>query len=242
MARNSVYDERMKRLNRASAAAFGVAVAVILLVPCVSSQVSGPPPSVTSLGFGGHSGSIHGTAPSVTSLGPRGYTPSSSFPQGASLFGTPRGNLNGHHHHRGGYYPWGGDYAVPYYGYDDSTDDDPPDDQYNGGPTVFDRRGPGTYVARPPESASSNSASDQQDKASAPGPPPASDQPQTVLIFKDGHELDVANYAIVGDTLFDLTEGHRRKIALSDLNLTATTKENEDRGIDFQLPAGAQAN
>jgi len=62
------------------------------------------------------------------------------------------------------------------------------------------------------------------------------------LIFKDGHQLEVANYAIVGDTLFDLTEGRRHKIALADLNLTATSKQNEGRGIDFQLPAGAGAN
>jgi len=243
MARNSVYDERMERLNRAPVAAFAVAIAAFVLVPVVCAQVNGPPASVTSLGFGGHNGTIHGTAPSVTSLGPRGYTSSSSFPQGASLFGAPRGNVNGHHHHRSGYYPWGGYYAVPYYGYDDSSDADvPPDDEYNGGPTIFDRRGPGNYAPRPPESASSNFASDQAGDASAPEPAPASEQPHTVLIFKDGHELDVANYAIVGDTLFDLTEGHRHKIALSDLNLTATAKQNEDRGIDFQLPAGAQAN
>ena len=41
---------------------------------------------------------------------------------------------------------WRG-YAVPYYGYYNSEDrlpTTPPDDQYNGGPTVFDRRGPGT--------------------------------------------------------------------------------------------------
>jgi hypothetical protein len=36
-----------------------------------------------------------------------------------------------------------------------------------------------------------------------------------------------------------LTAGHRQKIALADLDLTATAKQNDDRGIDFQLPATA---
>ena len=63
-----------------------------------------------------------------------------------------------------------------------------------------------------------------------------------MLVFKDGHQLEVENYAIVGATLYDLTEGHRRKVALSDLDLTSTAKQNDDRGIDFHLPAGAVAN
>jgi len=63
-----------------------------------------------------------------------------------------------------------------------------------------------------------------------------------VLVFKDGHQLDVSNYAIVGNTLFDLTPGHSRRIALADLNLDGTRQQNEERGILFELPASAQAN
>ncbi len=64
----------------------------------------------------------------------------------------------------------------------------------------------------------------------------------TVLVFKDGHQSEVENYAIFGQTLFDLTPGHRRKIALADLDLVATEKQNDDRGVTFQLPPGTQAN
>jgi hypothetical protein len=78
--------------------------------------------------------------------------------------------------------------------------------------------------------------------ASQPEVTPAPDQPQTVLVFKDGHQLEVANYAIVGSTLYDLTEGRRHKIALTDLDLTATSKQNDDRGIDFQVPVAPEAN
>jgi hypothetical protein len=40
----------------------------------------------------------------------------------------------------------------------------------------------------------------------------------------------------VGSNLFDLTPGHRLKIALSDLDLPATQKANDDQGVDFKLP------
>jgi len=66
---------------------------------------------------------------------------------------------------------------------------------------------------------------------------PVAVQPPTVLIFKDGHHSDVLNYAIVGDTLFDFADGRTRKILLADLDLPATHKANDDRGVDFQIPA-----
>jgi len=250
MAREMGYDGRMKRLNQASVAGFTVLLLVFLLLSTAGAQINGAPPSVTSLGFGGNPGSIHGVAPSVTSLGPRGYTPGNSpFPHGGSLFGVNSGrNINGHRHPHGSYYPWGGYYyAVPYYGYYDDSgyDDAPPEDQYNGGPTVFDRRGPG-QVPRPPAAESSapagqpNPASEPTEDAAAPTPEPA--QPETVLVFKDGHQLEVENYAIVGSTLYDLTEVRKHKIALDDLDLSATAKQNEDRGVDFQIPAKPAAN
>ncbi|MGA2358561.1 MAG: hypothetical protein ABSF66_06145 [Terriglobales bacterium] len=47
------------------------------------------------------------------------------------------------------------------------------------------------------------------------------------------------NYAIVGDTLFDFGTGRTKKILLTDLDLPATRKANDDRGVDFQVPASA---
>ena len=46
----------------------------------------------------------------------------------------------------------------------------------------------------------------------------------------------------MGEMLYDLSPGHRRKIALADLDLAATVKQNDDRGIDFRLPPGLQRN
>jgi hypothetical protein len=68
------------------------------------------------------------------------------------------------------------------------------------------------------------------------------DQPDTVLVFKDGHKLEVKNYAIQGDMLYDLTPGHPRKIALAELDVPATQKQNDDQGITFQLPAHSGGN
>ena len=50
------------------------------------------------------------------------------------------------------------------------------------------------------------------------------------------------NYAIVGSTLYDLSGGQRHKIALTDLDLRATAQQNDDRGVDFELPAGSTSN
>jgi hypothetical protein len=57
-----------------------------------------------------------------------------------------------------------------------------------------------------------------------------------VLVFKDGHQAEVQNYAIVAGTLFDLGAGRTHKIQLADLDLPATRKVNDDRGVDFQVP------
>jgi hypothetical protein len=47
---------------------------------------------------------------------------------------------------------------------------------------------------------------------------------------------------VVGNMLYDLTPGHHRKIAIADLDLTATAKQNDDLGINFQLPPSPEGN
>jgi hypothetical protein len=75
----------------------------------------------------------------------------------------------------------------------------------------------------------------------APLPParqarPTEILPATVLVFRDQHRQDVQNYAIVGQTLWNFAPEHTQKIPLSDLDLPATTKANDERGVDFRLP------
>lgn len=228
--------------------------AAVVLVSGAFAQ--GPPASVTSPGFGGNFGrSSNGVPASVTSPG-FGQTGSNRFffsqPTIHPFPGTrtPVGN----HHHNNNFFPnrsFGGAlYAVPYYVPVETVE--PVDDTmeqmsqqpgpYLGGPTMFDRRGPGVAVpVAPPERAPQRESESEMEAAPIAEPPAAAEQPETLLIFKDGHHVAVQNYAIVGDMLYDMTPGHSRKVLLADLDLDATMKQNDDRGIDFRLPPNSKA-
>lgn len=65
---------------------------------------------------------------------------------------------------------------------------------------------------------------------------PAPISPATVLVFKDGHTAEIHNYAIIGTTLWNLSESSARKIPLSELDVDATVKANDERGVTFKLP------
>jgi hypothetical protein len=207
----------------------------------LQAQINAPPTSVTSPGFGGRA--INGTPPSVTSLGPRGFAPNAGVPFRAQV----NGSHNGHHRRNGDnsfvgpyLYAYPVPYAVDSNDYTDAPDAAEDDTNYQGGPTVFDRRGSGARSYVPPVDDPPAAHPDVESDPVASDPPPAA--PPTVLVFKDGHQLEVSNYAIVGNTLFDLTPGHSRRIALADLNLDRTRQQNEENGIVFQLPAGTQAD
>lgn len=201
-------------------------------------QINGAPPSVTSPGFGGRP--INGTPPSVTSLGPRGFTPAPNLP-----FPKPPHPLrdgNEHRRHRNNNLAFPLIYAVPVpYAVDDNVVDDSAEDDsdYQGGPTIFDRRGSGasSYIPGVTDVPPAHSSPAFADPPSDPAPA----QEPTVLVFQDGRQLEVGNYAIVGATLIDLTPGHSRKIAIADLDLDATRRQNENRGVIFQLPASLQS-
>jgi hypothetical protein len=66
-------------------------------------------------------------------------------------------------------------------------------------------------------------------------------KPKTVmLVFRDKHVQEVENYAIVGNTLWWFSEQRAKKIPLSDLDLVATAKLNDERGTTFVLPPPAK--
>jgi hypothetical protein len=67
-------------------------------------------------------------------------------------------------------------------------------------------------------------------------PQPATPSIPKVVIFQDGHRLEIRNYAIVGQILWVLDGQGCPKFSLSDLNLGATQKENRDRGVSLSLP------
>ncbi|SRR5258708_14391338 len=163
----------------------------------------------------------------------------------------------------GGYYP--GYSPVIVAQQDDAATADE-DTEEGGGPTVFEHRGPRRAPAEEAYSRGyeegraaaedtrhdrrradaradgdergAKKSEERSEKTDAKGeeqPSPAV-VVKTVLVYKDAHKEEIANYAIVGDQLFDFTNG-KRKIAISELDLAATTKANDARGVDFQLPA-----
>jgi len=218
----------------------------------VRAQINGVPPSVTSIGFGGRL--INGVRPSVTSLGPNGSLPLLGLPPvGPSFFegccssfffpANPLAPQNPTRRHRdlkdpsilavGVVEP----VYIPYAAPDGEESDDAPEADAVHAPGA---RNPDRPSRRAEDRDASDSAP-RADTAARPEDPVATEppvtQPPTVLIFKDGHKSDVVNYAIVGDTLFDFGEGRTHKILLADLDLPATHKANDDRGVDFQIPA-----
>jgi len=82
---------------------------------------------------------------------------------------------------------------------------------------------------------------DEQESRYAPPPrPQAENKPEphepTTLVFRDQHKQEVLNYAIVGQSLWIFNEQKATKIPLSSLDLEATRKVNDERGIEFQIP------
>jgi hypothetical protein len=233
------YHHSVQRSFTAPVALFGLITAYLLLTTVVQAQINAAPTSVTSPGFGGRA--VNGTPSSVTSLGPRGYTPGPRV-----SFSAPRPQSRDGHHRRRNFVDSAPAvaYAVPVpYAVDMGAPEDDagdPDADYQGGPTIFDRRGSGadSYVPPVRDFSRPHALTEAESAPSVPDPP----QEPTLLIFKDGHKLEVSNYAIIGEILFDLTPGHSRRIALANLDLDETRRQNDDHGVIFQLPPTSQAN
>jgi len=228
--------------------AVGVTLAFTSL-PASAQWGTGAPHSTTTI-----NGHFLAPAPSVTSVGGAHFP--APAPSVTSLPNYPSQNFYGRQNHYGygpyykGYGYYGGlAYSVPYYY--------PPDTGYygydyvgNGGPDLYSGPPPGAndpilhiIVEQPP--ANTPPASDPPVAVEAPPltpPTPAAEvkpgEP-TVLVFRNGHQQEVTNYAIMGDTLYVFDQG-RKKIALADLDIPATVKANDDRGMEFRVPPSAK--
>lgn len=159
---------------------------------------------------------------------------------------------NNFHSHRGfygrrGYYPY---YPYAYYPYDYGLYDDPlaydTADQDQDSYAAYQAP---SYSAPAPYAENSGLQRDVQtlngkvDRLQAdldarnrmdPGP-----EPETALVFRDQHVEEVRNYAISGGAVWVLNPQASKKIPLVNLDIEATVKINEDRGVDFQVPEPA---
>ena len=225
---------------------------IALLGGLSQAQVHGVPPLAQSY----TGGVARGIPPSVTSLGPNGY----NSPRGVAGFrGGHRGTGMHHRGSRGfgngyggygyfGYpYYYGGYYGYyPYYSEPDTMQPAPAVQPETEPParTIYERR---STLAEEPQQTDRYGehyldSREQQRTAPAPQPPAAEQRPEkpampVILVFRDGHKQEVTNYAIVGDTLYDVGGSGAKKIKLADLNLDETQKVNDDRGVDFALPS-----
>jgi hypothetical protein len=155
---------------------------------------------------------------------------------------TSRGEFNhrGFHGRRafypyGAYYPLYGFYGDPYF-FSDNDNRDESGEEYAGAsasdssPPYRDDSG----LQRDVQTLSGKIDRLQADVTSRNRPP--TQEPATALVFRDQHVMEVRNYAISGGTLWVLGEQQAKKIPLAQLDLDATAKMNDDRGVDFQLP------
>jgi hypothetical protein len=149
-----------------------------------------------------------------------------------------------HHHHRAfygrrSYYPYAAYYPYGYYGwyadpFYDTDDQDLYAEEYRPAPYRENDSDNGE-LQRDVETLSGKVDRLQADVEVRNRPQPGL-EPATALVFRDQHVEEVRNYAIAGGTLWVLNEQAGKKIPLADLDLVATAKVNDARGVDFQVP------
>ena len=216
---------------------FAFVIAVAFSLPASAQRnFGGIPPSVTSTSpFGVHAPP---PLPSVTSI------PNDNF-----RFNHFNNGFRGYHRGRGGYgYGYGYPaYTVPYYYPFDSSLYGSDYVGGGSGPDLYSGPPPGpsepilhVIVEQPPASAYPPPREEQPPVLQAPQPsaievPEVQPGEPTLLVFRNGKHEEVTNYAIMGETLYVFDQG-RKKIALADLDMPATMKANDDRGMEFRVP------
>jgi len=216
-------------------------------------------------GFAGHAGGGHIGGRSFSGVHSSGMRPSPGFPQGFNHSSTrtfAQGtfhNFHGHPHHDfrfgfrnncfgagcwgwGSWYPWWGGYYDTWSTWDDE-DRRFDQDYYRQYEIANDwnrqnleqqrmmreEDADGDQDAYAPRSSERRPAYDNASQ-------PQDLAPATVLVFRDQHREEVSNYAIVGQTLWSFSGQRRKKIPLADLDIVATQKANDDRGVAFHAP------
>lgn len=77
----------------------------------------------------------------------------------------------------------------------------------------------------------------REERNAPPAKPSARDDDgNATLVFRDGRQLSVRNYAIADHTIWVLNANSSRKIRVSDLDVQATEQANAKNGVEFHLP------
>ncbi|PYV90914.1 MAG: hypothetical protein DMG90_08565 [Acidobacteria bacterium] len=208
----------------------------LLLTPSMSAQMRG---------------GMHGGAFTARGSGGTGFSRRGSFVQGPRngfVFQSGfRGRFFGPRFRHRFFYsslPWGYGYPA-YYGYYDrdySNQSDPYAASAYAMANSFDERDRELQQQlddlREDVARLTGAIKSEYPTTAAPPRPPAPREPATptVLMFRDGTKQEVENYAIVGQTLWLFSEQRARKIPLSAIDLEATARANDERGLSFPAP------
>jgi len=65
----------------------------------------------------------------------------------------------------------------------------------------------------------------------------AGHEPRTVLVFRNGQQREVRDYAIKGNTIVVFTKRHIVRVPITDLDVPSTQAANAQRGVQFRLSA-----
>jgi hypothetical protein len=136
-------------------------------------------------------------------------------------------------------YPY---YGYPYYGYPGYYDDS--DEPYDYTGSAYSGNDYGSDDASERQQAEVdrlegevNSLRQERNSATRTVTKPRNDLDSlTELVFRDQHTQEVQNYAIVGQTFWIFDNQMATKIPLAALDIPATKKANDERGVDFQIP------
>lgn len=162
-------------------------------------------------------------------------------------FGGRRFHSRGFHHcfgcRRGFGFPWYagygyGGYYDPYWWWDSSSSYDYDEEREL---TLANEMNAASVEEQRLREQDDRERERDQDVYARRSQPPEDDRaavdPATALVFRDQHVEEVRNYAIAGGTLWVLNDHQAgKKIPLAQLDLAATARMNDDRGVDFQVP------
>jgi hypothetical protein len=162
-------------------------------------------------------------------------------------FGGGRFRSHGFHHcfgcRRGFGYPWYGGYGYagyydPYWWWDSSSSYDYDQERELALASEMDALSVEEQRLREQDDREQGRDQDVYARRSQPREEERAEAvPATALVFRDQHVEEVRNYAIAGGTLWVLNDHQAgKKIPLAQLDLDATVKMNDDRGVDFQVP------
>jgi hypothetical protein len=190
---------------------------------------------------GGFRGGFHGGAPGSFVRAPQsGFHSGNGFHHpnhGPNLIIGTRRFHGGFRRGWYGAYPYYGWYSPYYWDWSSSSYDSQPNNdlQYQTMNEVNRLAGEVQELREERETRSAPSQPAPQPQQPAKLQQQPEDLP-VVLVFLDKRIQEVKNYAVANEMLVVLDGNRRKKYPLADIDLAATMKLNDERGVDFEVP------